>query len=124
MPEKLSSDAFVALAKLKAKRFLLSDGSPSNLAGTVSALHVESGYRSELNDLAMLAEWYAITEMKLVGGDASALDDEVRRSAERLAAGMPSQGRRLGDPYMAAIPDKKPLGERLKVWLRFRDDVQ
>lgn len=122
VPEKLSSDAFVALGTLKAKRFLASGGSPARLAGEISALHTQSDYRSELNDLATLAEWYVITDLGLVQGDISALDDEVRIEAGRLVAGLPSSGRRVGDPYMEEVPSKKPLGDRLKDWLRFKRD--
>lgn len=120
VPENLSSDAFVGTAKLKAKNYLEAGGSAAHLAGEVSALHVLSGYRSELGDLAALSEWYAINEQGLVQGDASSLDDEVRIEAERLVAGLPSRGRRVGDPYMATIPSKKPLVERLKKWLNFK----
>jgi len=122
VPQKLTDDALVALAKLKAKRFLASGDSPARLADEISALHTQAGYRSELSDLATLAEWYVITDSGLVQGDNSALDDEVRIEAGRLVAGLPSRGRRVGDPYMAEVLNKKPLGDRLTGWLRFKRD--
>lgn len=118
--EKRSEEAFVALARLRAERFLASGTSPRALASKITSLCIDSDYPTELMDFYSLNEWYFVIEDGAIDGDTSSLDREVKLAAERLAAGEPSPGRRVGDPYMAEVPSKEALGNRLKRWLQFK----
>lgn len=121
IPEKHSSDAYVALAKLKARRLLDGEGSPRQLAADLYMLFVNSDYRPELSEFGGLDDWYMMLDGRVIEGTSSVVDVAVRESAERLVAGLPSRGRRLGDPYMASVPDHDtPLRERVKGWLGFK----
>ena len=121
IPEKHSSDAYVALAKLKARRLLDGEGTPRQLAADLYMLFVASDYRPELSEFGGLDDWYMMLDDRVIEGTSSVVDEAVRESAERLAAGLPSRGQRLGDPYMASVPEHDtPLRERVKGWLGFK----
>lgn len=121
VPEKHSSDAYVALAKLKARRLLDGEGSPRQLAADLYMLFVASDYRPELSEFGGLDDWYMMLDDRLIEGTSSVVDEAVGESAERLADGLPSRGRRLGDPYMASVSDHDTsLRARVKGWLGFK----
>jgi len=95
--EKHSDDAYVALARLKAQRFLDIGGSARVLASQLSKLYQNSNYREELADFSGLDDWYVMLDDRVIQGNRSAADDAVRESARRLIGGEPSSGTRLGD---------------------------
>ena len=119
--EKRSEKAFIALARLRAKQYLDSGTSPRALAGEITSLCIDAGYPGELMDFYSLNEWYFVIEDGAIEGDTSSLDREVHLAAERFVAGEPSPGPRAGYPSMTAVPSEKPLGDRLKRWLQFKN---
>ena len=120
IPEKRSEEAYIALGRLKAECFLTSGTSPRALASEITSLCIDADYPAELMDFYSLNEWYFVIEDGAIDGDTSSLDREVKLAAERLAAGEPSPGRRVGDPYMAEVPSREALGNSLKRWLQFK----
>lgn len=56
-PDRHSSDAYLALAKLKAQRFLEGVGSARTLSADVWMLYVNLGCRSELTEVSYMDAW-------------------------------------------------------------------
>jgi hypothetical protein len=121
IPEKLSEEAYLELARLKAREFLQQDGSARQLAVELYRLYVNSDYRPELGDFSGLDDWYGLLDEGLVQGDPADVDSAVRESAQRLVQGLPSQGLGLGGALWAhppSPPEKQSLLRRIRqrVW--------
>ncbi len=106
--EKHSEDAYVALARLEAQRFLDNGGSARALAVELWKLYQNSNYREELAEFSGLDDWYVMLDDRVIQGDQATVDDAVRESARRLIDGEPSRGSRLGDAFMGGVEVEKP----------------
>jgi len=126
IPDKHSSDAYVAHARLKAAEFLADDSSASQLATDLWLLYEDSDYREELQEFAGLDDWYVMRDQGVIEGAGSVVDAAVAESAQRLVDGLPSRGQRLGDPYMAEIASdpERSIRDRIRTWLKFRKSTR
>ena len=100
VPEKLSEEAYLELARLKAREFLKRGGSARRLAADLWMLYVNSGYRSELVDFSGFDDWYAMLDDRVIQGDLDDVDASVRESAQRLVDGLPTKGSELAARFM------------------------
>lgn len=109
VPEKHSEEAYLELAKLRARKFLEGEWSARRLAVELWRLSVNSGYRAELADFSGLYDWYVMLDDRVIQGDSATVDAAVRESAQRLVEGLPGQGSRLGGAFMGHQyePEKK-----------------
>lgn len=104
VPEKHSTEAYLELAKLKARRFLAGEGSARGVSIELWQLYQQADYCSELADFSGLDDWYVMLDDGIIEGDTSAVDAAVRESAQRLVDGQPSTGPRLGGAFVGHEP--------------------
>ncbi len=119
VPEKHSEDAYVALARLKAQRYLINGGSARTLASELWNLYLSSNYREELADFSGLDDWFAMLDEGIVESDLATVEDAVAESARRLIDGEPSRGSRLGSAFMDGIEvDQTSWSSKVKTAIR------
>lgn len=116
--EKHSSDALIALAKLKAQRFLEGVGSARTLSADLWMLYVNSGYQTEIVEFSGIDDWYLMLDDGVIQGHESSVDDAVREAARYLVAGEPGDGSGLRGAFMGGVAPTGP-----KRWERFRRGV-
>ena len=104
VPEKHSPEAYLELAKLKARRFLAGEGSARSVSIELWQLYQQSDYCAELADFSGLDDWYVMLDDGVIEGETSAVDAAVRESAQRLLDGLPSTGPRLGGAFVGHEP--------------------
>ncbi len=115
IPEKHSEEAYLALAKLKARRFLQTGGTAPQLAADLWKLYQDSNYREELTEFSGLDDWYVMLDDGVIEGDTASVDEAVRDAAQRLIAGLPRRGARLGEAFSSGAVSEPPSR-----WARFR----
>jgi hypothetical protein len=82
--ERRSEAAYLAAARLEARRFLEKGGSGRDLAGRMYLLYVNAGYPSELNDWAGFDDYYDMLRDGVIGGNVLDLDADVRAAARKF----------------------------------------
>lgn len=97
IPATHSSDAYVAMAKLEAQRFLEGNGSARQLAADLCVLLTKSEFRDELGGFSSLDDWYSLQNEGYAQGPVSTIDMAVKEAAQELVSGRFSERKTLGD---------------------------
>lgn len=93
LPVKFSEEAYVALARLKARQFLDGEMSARQLANELWGLYSACDYSPALSAAAGLGDWYSLLDDGVIPSSEAAAEAQVRECAEELASGAIPQDR-------------------------------
>lgn len=88
VPSRLSSEAFVAWARIRAHQFLEGAGIPREFTAEIARHYVASGYDSDLAELASLEHEYDLIELGYTSSSRSEVDEMVVWAALVLVGAM------------------------------------
>lgn len=87
VPEKFSAEAYIAVARLRARDFLRGDLSARQLANELWRFYASCDYSPALAAASALGDCYSLFDDGVIPGDEAAVDAQVRECAEELVAG-------------------------------------
>lgn len=100
IPERLSAEAYVRVARLYASRFLSDPAEPRAFASLGYRMYVAAGYPTELGAFSGLDDWYDMLATGVIAGDSGAVDAATLQAAEELAAGQLLSAVPLGEHFV------------------------
>jgi hypothetical protein len=83
---RMSTEAMIDRARLKARWFLAGRGSPRTLTSELWWIYKEAGYPAELADWSGLDDWYDMLESGVIKGTLADVDKAVSETARALVA--------------------------------------
>lgn len=124
IPERLSAEAYVRVARLYAARFLSDPTDPRGFAALGYRLYVAAGYQAELLAFSGLDDWYDMLATGVIAGDSREVDDATRQAAEELAAGQLLSAVPLGEHFVISDAGSVvPAWQHVQRSLSGRSDV-